>query len=169
MTGMDDVRGVVMRLSGYGRGRPNPTYETLHSPLLLPSHAKTLRFLLSLPILACMATLTRLYPLLKQLGLDDQHSQEFIETLETGLLDQIATKVDIEKVRAEIEKVRAEIEKVRAELKVDIEKVRAEIEKVRAELLVKIEATKSDLLRWLFGFWVTLFLAILALFLKLPT
>ena len=91
-----------------------------------------------------MATLTRLYPLLKQLGLDDQHSQEFIETLETGLLDQIATKVDIEKVRAEIEKV-------------------------RAELLVKIEATKSDLLRWLFGFWVTLFLAILALFLKLPT
>ena len=168
MAGRDNECGVVMRPSGYGRGRPNPTYETIHSPLLLPSHAK-LRFLLSLPILACMATLTRLYPLLKQLGLDDQHSQEFIETLETGLLDQIATKVDIEKVRAEIEKVRAEIEKVRAELKVDIEKVRAEIEKVRAELLVKIEATKSDLLRWLFGFWVTLFLAILALFLKLPT
>ncbi len=112
-------------------------------------------------ILRPMATLTRLYPLLKQLGLDDQRSQEFIETLETGLLDQVATKTDIEKIRGEIEKVRSD-------LKIDIEKVRAEIEKVRAELLVKIEGTKSELIRWLFGAWVTLFLAILALFLKLP-
>jgi hypothetical protein len=98
-------------------------------------------------ILQPMATLTRLYPLLKQLGLDDQRSQEFIETLETGLLDQIATKTDIEKIRAEL---------------------KTDIEKVRGELLVKIEGTKSELIRWLFGAWVTLFLAILALFLKLP-
>lgn len=83
-----------------------------------------------------MTTLTRLYPLLKQLGLDDQKSQEFIETLEASLLEQVATKTDLEKVKA--------------------------------ELLVKIEATRSELLRWLFGAWAALFLAILAVFLKLP-
>lgn len=94
-----------------------------------------------------MTTLTRLYPLLKQLGLDDQKSQEFIETLEASLLEQVATKTDLERVKAE--------------LKIDIEKV-------KAELLVKIEATRSELLRWLFGAWATLFLAILAVFLKLP-
>jgi len=123
-----------------------------------------------------MATLTRLYPLLKQIGLDDQKSQEFIETLEGGLLEHVASKTDLEKVRAElkvdIEKVRADlkadIEKAKVELKADIEKVKLDLEKIKAELSVKIESSKGDLLRWLFGAWATLFLAILALFLKLP-
>jgi|GEM_PF-6526244 len=105
-----------------------------------------------------MVTLTRLYPLLKQIGLDDQKSQEFIETLEGGLLEQVASKTDLEKIKAEL---KADIEKVKAELKADIEKV-------RTELSVKIESTKAELLRWLFGAWATLFLAILALFLKFP-
>lgn len=101
-----------------------------------------------------MVTLTRLYPLLKQLGLGDQQSQEFIQTLEEGLLDQVATKLDLEKVRVEIEKVRADLTR--------------DIEKIRADLTVEIERAKVALLRWLFGAWATLFLAILALFFKLP-
>ena len=132
-----------------------------------------------------MATLIHLYPLLKQLGLDDRKSQEFIDTLDTAFLEHAATKADVEKVHAdlsvEIQKVRAdlsvEIEKVRADLSVEIEKVRAdlsvEIQKVRADLSVEIEkvrttieAGKSDTLRWMFGAWATLFLAILALLFK---
>jgi len=112
-----------------------------------------------------MVTLTRLYPLLKQIGLDDQKSQEFIETLEGGLLEQVASKTDLEKVKTEL---KADIEKVKAELKADIEKVKLDLEKIKAELSVKIESTKGELLRWLFGAWATLFLAILALFLKFP-
>jgi len=92
-------------------------------------------------------TLTRLFPLLKQIGLDDQKSQEFIETLEGGLLEQVASKTDLEKVTAEL---------------------KADMEKVKAELSVKIELSKVELLRWLFGMWATPFLAILALFLKFP-
>ena len=96
-----------------------------------------------------MATLIKLYPLLKQLGLDDQKSQEFIETLEQGLLEHVATKTDVEKVRANLTQ--------------EIEKVRLEIEKLRAS----VEGTRAELLKWLFGAWATLFLAILALFFKL--
>lgn len=68
--------------------------------------------------------------------LHDQKSQEFIETLEGGLLEKVASKTDLEKVKA--------------------------------ELSVKIEFSKVELLQWLFGMWATLFLAILALFLKFP-
>ncbi|RMH06025.1 MAG: hypothetical protein D6704_08265 [Nitrospirae bacterium] len=99
---------------------------------------------------APMATLTRLFPLLKQLGLDDQKAQEFIETIEKGLIEHVATKADLEKMRA------------------DLEKMRADLEKMKADLSVRIESTKTDLLRWLFGAWATLFLAILALFFKFP-
>jgi len=99
-----------------------------------------------------MVTLTRLYPLLKQIGLDDQQSQECIETLEGGLLEQVVSKTDLEKVKAE--------------LKADIEKVKLVLEKVKAELSVSIESSKAEFLRWLIGAWATLFLVILALFLK---
>ena len=70
------------------------------------------------------------------------------EKLEAERRNTLATKADIEKVRAElktdIEKVRGEIEKVRAELKTDIEKV-------RAELKTDIEKVKFDLLKWQIG------------------
>jgi len=74
-------------------------------------------------------------------------NQEFIETLEGGLLEHVASNTDLEKVRAAL---------------------KADMEKVKAELSVKIEFSKGDLLRWLFGAWVTLFPAILVLFLKFP-
>ncbi|RMH07986.1 MAG: DUF1640 domain-containing protein [Nitrospirae bacterium] len=141
-----------------------------------------------------MTTLTRLFPLLKQLGLDDQKAQEFIETLEGGLIEHVASKTDLEKVHADlavkieaikadlatkIEASKTDVEKIHADLAVKIEALKADQEKVKADLTtkiettkadlaVKIEASKADLLRWLFGAWATLFLAILALFLKLP-
>jgi len=105
-------------------------------------------------MLGDMVTLTRLYPLLKQIGVADQASQEFIESLEGDLLEQVANKTDLEKVKAE--------------LKSDSEKGNNDLENVNAELSVKIESSKADLLRWLFGAWGTQFLAILAVFLKFP-
>jgi len=93
-----------------------------------------------------MATLTRLYPILKQMGLDDQTSQTFIQTLEEGTTAGLATTVDLEKVRADLA---------------------MKVEKVRADLTVEIEKVRTDLLRWLFGAWATLFPAVLGLFFKL--
>lgn len=82
-----------------------------------------------------MSTIATLYPLLKEMGLDDEKSQQFIETIADGLAENLATKIDITNLRAEV--------------KEDIANLKAEI------------------LKWMFGVWVTIFLAIIALFLKI--
>jgi Protein of unknown function (DUF1640) len=71
-------------------------------------------------------------------------------------------KIEIEQVKAEL---KIEIEQVKAELKIEIEQVKAElkieIEQVKAELKIdiarvetKLEQIKTDIIRWLFLFWI---------------
>ena len=61
----------------------------------------------------------------------------------------------------------------KAELKEEIIKVREEVGKVREDLLrvesrleVKIVEVKSDVIRWMFGFFVAMLIAILGLYLR---
>ncbi|GAF81997.1 unnamed protein product [marine sediment metagenome] len=42
-----------------------------------------------------MATLARLYPILKQLGLDDSNANEFVDVIEQSLKEGLATKEDL--------------------------------------------------------------------------
>ena len=55
---------------------------------------------------------------------------------------------------------------VRGELKADIVGLRGELKADKGELEVKIAEVKSDVLRWLFAFFVTTLLAILGLYFK---
>ena len=76
-------------------------------------------------------------------GFTERQAETLAEEHVALLNSNLATKADIERVRAEIAGVRAEIERVRAE----IEGVRAEVAKVEA----RIEAAKSEILKWVFG------------------
>lgn len=42
-----------------------------------------------------MATLARLYPILKQIGLDDGKANEFVDIIEQSLREGLATKEDL--------------------------------------------------------------------------
>ena len=66
-------------------------------------------------------------------------------------LQIFATKADLQTLKTDIEK---QIQSVRTELKI-------EIQTVRTELKVEIQTIKSDLLKWQFGFWATIIIAIL--------
>ena len=54
----------------------------------------------------------------------------------------------------------------KAELKEEIGNVREDLAKAKGELEVKISDVKSDVLRWMFAFFITMILAILGLYLK---
>jgi hypothetical protein len=69
---------------------------------------------------------------------------KFKENHETGLRT-FATKEDLSKVNGSL---------------------REEIAKVKGELEVKVSDVKSDVLRWMFAFFVTMLLAILGLYFK---
>lgn len=64
----------------------------------------------------------------------------------------LATKEDVSKIRTDFTK---EMSTVKGELKADI-----------ARLDVKISDVKSDLIRWMFAFFVTLILAIIGTYFK---
>ena len=67
-----------------------------------------------------MSTITKLYPLLKDLGLDDKKSQEFIEIVEGAYHSKIEqetkTLVTNETFLTEISKIREEISLIRIEM-----------------------------------------------------
>ena len=52
------------------------------------------------------------------------------------------------------------------ELKEEIAKVREDLAKVEGRLEVKIAEVKSDVIRWMFGFFVAMLIAILGLYLR---
>jgi hypothetical protein len=65
-------------------------------------------------------------------------------------------------VRIEIADVRREITSVRGE----VADARLELFKSKGELEVKIADVKSDVIRWMFAFFVTMLIAILGLYFK---
>ncbi len=72
-------------------------------------------------------------------------------------------KADIAGVRTEL---KADIASVRTDLHKEIASVREDLAKVEGRLETKISDVKSDVLRWMFAFFVTMILAILGLYLK---
>jgi len=52
------------------------------------------------------------------------------------------------------------------ELKEEIARVREDLAKVEGRLEVKIAEVKSDVIRWMFGFFVAMLIAILGLYLR---
>jgi hypothetical protein len=61
---------------------------------------------------------------------------------------------------------KVELFATKTELKEEIGKVREDLAKVKGELEVKISDVKSDVVRWMFAFFVTMLFAILGLYLK---
>ena len=86
--------------------------------------------------------------------LGEEEARALLEHINSAVEKGAATKEDLRNTREEL---KGDIVKVREELREEIAKVREEIAKVRKE----IESVKFDLLKWLFGFWVTLLAAIL--------
>jgi len=74
-----------------------------------------------------MATITKLYPLLKDIGLDDKKSQEFIEIIEESQnsnIERVTNRLvtndtfltEISKIREEISLIRIEMASMKVEL-----------------------------------------------------
>ena len=74
-----------------------------------------------------MATITKLYPLLKDIGLNDQKSQEFIEIIEDSYHSKIEQEIkglvtnetfltETTKLRQEMAKIREEMTNMKVEL-----------------------------------------------------
>ena len=84
---------------------------------------------------------------------------ELIEALQRNF----TTKEDLAVARGEL---KANIVGLKGELKADIVGLRGELKTDKGELEVKISEVKSDVLRWLFAFFVTTLLAILGLYFK---
>ena len=105
---------------------------------------------------------------LTESGFTEQQAEALAKEQVQLLNSNLATKVDIQAIRADIEAVKAaleaKIETVKAELEAKIEVVKADldakietvkteleakIEVVKADLDAKIEASKVDLLKWI--------------------
>ena len=101
------------------------------------------------------------------------------------MLSTFATKDDLfatkSELKEEIGSIRADMAKLEGSIRQDLTKVeggiradmaklegsiREDLTKVEGRLEVKISDVKSDILRWMFAFFVTMILAILGLYLK---
>jgi uncharacterized FlaG/YvyC family protein len=101
-----------------------------------------------------MPTAVELYDKLRP-KLGDEEAKTLVEYISVSVERHAATKEDIERARGVLKE---DIGKVRSELKEDIERVKSELEinleRIRGELDVKIEKTKSDIIKWMFLFWI---------------
>lgn len=59
-----------------------------------------------------------------------------------------------------------DLAQIRGELGAGIANVRGELATVKGELEVKISDVKSDVIRWMFAFFITMLIAILGLYFK---
>ena len=110
-------------------------------------------------------------------GMPERQAETVVRQQAKLLEQNLATKADIEAIKAEIETLRQEtkadietlrqetkadietlrqetkagIETLRQETKADIETTRASIETLRQETMARIEAAKVDLIKWIFG------------------
>ena len=81
---------------------------------------------------------------LTESGFTERQAETLAEEHVALLNANLATKTDIEAVKAGIETLRQET-------KADIEAVKAGIEALRQETRAEIATVKADLLKWLFG------------------
>ncbi len=98
-----------------------------------------------------MATITKLYPLLKEIGLNDQKSQEFIEIIEetyhSRIKQEVKGLVTNETFLTETTKIREEISRIREDLSRETTSIREEIASIREEMATM----KVDLIKWNVG------------------
>ena len=83
---------------------------------------------------------------LTESGFTEQQAEALAKEQVQLLNSNLATKVDIQAIRADIEAVKAALEAKIETVKAELE---AKIEVVRADLEAKIEASKVDLLKWI--------------------
>ena len=96
------------------------------------------------------------------------------ESMYNTLLNTLATKKELGETKNELKKelsdLKYEFIQFRGEMKEEFAKVRGEMKEglanLKGELEVKISDTKSDMVRWMFAFFVTMLLAILGLYFK---
>ena len=90
---------------------------------------------------------------LTESGFTEKQAEALAKEQVQLLNSNLATKVDLQAVKAEleakIESVKADLQAVKAELEAKIESVKADLQAVKAELEAKIEAAKFDLLKWM--------------------
>ncbi len=90
------------------------------------------------------------YDLIKKLApkLGEDEAKDLISFVEESK-GEAATKADLQifATKADMQTVKADLEK--------------QIQALRTELKVEIQTIKSDLLKWQFGFWATIIIAIL--------
>lgn len=104
-----------------------------------------------------------------------------LQILKTDLEKQIqAVKSDLERqiqgVKSEVEGVKSEVQGVKLELqdvksdvqgvKSEVQGLKSEVQGVKSDLEKQIQTVKVDLLKWLFGFWITLLIAIILILIK---
>ncbi len=86
-----------------------------------------------------MSTITKLFPLLKDIGLDDKKSQEFIEIIENSYRSETEQKtkklVTNETFLTETTKLREEMAIFREEIKGEMAKIRIEMANMKVELI----------------------------------
>ena len=108
------------------------------------------------------------YDLIKKLEprLGEEEAKELIEFIESSKGD-IATKSDLQLLRTDLQLLRTElenkIESIKLELTANID---SKIINIKSDLNTNIEKAKVDILKWQFGFWVTIIGAIVAIWLS---
>lgn len=83
--------------------------------------------------------------------------------------DLAAIKKDITAVKQDITAVKQDVASVKqdvAGVKIDLASVKTDLAKVEGRLETKIADVKSDVIRWMFAFFVTMLLAIIGLYFK---
>lgn len=108
------------------------------------------------------------YDLIKKLEpkIGEEEAKELIEFIEASKGD-IATKTDLQPIRTDLQFLRTELENKIENLKSDlIVIVDSKTGNVKSDLSMNIEKAKVDILKWQFGFWITIIGAIVAIWLS---
>lgn len=120
------------------------------------------------------------YELIKMLTpkLGEEEAKELVSFVEESRGDTatkadlqiFATKtdlqIDLQILKTDLEK---QIQAVKSDLERQIQGVKSEVQGVKLELEKQIQTVKVDLLKWLFGFWITLLIAIILILIKTPS
>ena len=104
------------------------------------------------------------YDLIKKLEprLGEEEAKELIEFIESSKGD-IATKSDMQLLRTDLQLLRTELENKIENIKTELE---SKMGNIKSDLNTNIEKAKVDILKWQFGFWVTIIGAIVAIWLS---
>lgn len=64
-------------------------------------------------------------------------------------------------------KLEQRLAELRAEFRTELHQVRTELQQLRTELHAGLQQVRTELLRWMFGFWVTTFIGLAGLMIAL--